>query len=126
MTGSVLVLLGPVGRNFGAGMSGGVAYLLDPARKNVDMVNPGTVTLSELDDDDRAGVARLLTRHATSTGSAVSARLLAAGAAGLASFVRVAPLADPAVDIDVRRAALAHASAWLRRAGEPVGVTPGR
>jgi glutamate synthase (ferredoxin) len=126
MTGGILLLLGPVGHNFGAGMSGGVAYLLDPARSLADRVNPGTVALSELDDDDRAWVARLLGRHTVLTGSRVSARLIEAGEAGLAAFVRVAPLADPAVDVDVRRAALAHAAAWLQRAGEPSGVTPGR
>jgi glutamate synthase (ferredoxin) len=126
MTGGVLLLLGPVGRNFGAGMSGGVAYLLDPPRSAADRVNLETVEVAELDDEDRVWVTRLLHRHAALTRSSVPPRLLGGGEGALGAFVRVAPRVDPGVDIDVRQAALAHASAWLHRAGEPIGITPGR
>ena len=45
MTGGVAVILGPTGRNFGAGMSGGVAYVHDPDRRLADRYNPEMVTL---------------------------------------------------------------------------------
>ena len=54
MTGGRVVVLGPTGRNFGAGMSGGIAYVLnlDPA-----LVNPRLVDLEPLDPDDLSGCA---------------------------------------------------------------------
>jgi glutamate synthase (ferredoxin) len=126
MTGGVLLLLGPVGRNFGAGMSGGVAYLFDPDGRAVDRINASSVAVAPLDADDAAWVARLLARHVDMTDSRVAARILDAGAAGLGAFVRVAPTPDPDVDIDVRQVALARAGAWLDRTAAPMGVRPGR
>jgi glutamate synthase (NADPH/NADH) large chain len=74
MTGGLVLVLGATGRNFAAGMSGGVAYLLDavPGR-----VNPELVDLLPLDDDDVAVVRDLLVRHSEETGSEVAAGLLA-------------------------------------------------
>jgi glutamate synthase (NADPH/NADH) large chain len=73
MTGGTAVILGPTGRNFAAGMSGGVAYVLDlrPERVNQEMVD-----LDPLDDADRALLRQLVSRHAEETGSAVAERLL--------------------------------------------------
>jgi len=126
MTGGVLLVLGRVGRNFGAGMSGGVAYLLDPAGRASARVNAASVTVTALDEDDRAWVLRLLQRHRDATGSAVADGWLAAAAGGLAAFVRVAPLAAEAVAVDVRRLALGQAEAYLRRSGAWGTVSPGR
>src|SRR5213076_756453 len=54
MTGGKVVVLGRIGRNFAAGMSGGVAYVLDLAQKDSmsRRVNPEMVDIEELDDDD--------------------------------------------------------------------------
>jgi glutamate synthase (NADPH) large chain len=73
MTGGRVVVLGPTGRNFGAGMSGGVAYVLDlqPIRMNPEMVD-----LDPLDDDDREFLRTVVERHYAETNSAVAARLL--------------------------------------------------
>jgi len=73
MTGGTVLILGPTGRNFGAGMSGGVAYLYnaDPRRINMAMVD-----LEPLDDEDVARVRALVTRHVEETESAVGQRLL--------------------------------------------------
>jgi glutamate synthase (NADPH/NADH) large chain len=73
MTGGTVLILGPTGRNFGAGMSGGVAYLYkaDPRRINLAMVD-----LDPLDDEDAACVRALVTRHAEETESAVGQRVL--------------------------------------------------
>jgi glutamate synthase (NADPH/NADH) large chain/glutamate synthase (ferredoxin) len=74
MTGGRVVVLGPTGRNFAAGMSGGIAYVLDfdAARCNLQSVG-----LEPLDEDDERDVLALLREHAALTGSTVAARLLA-------------------------------------------------
>ncbi len=88
MTGGRVVVLGPTGRNFAAGMSGGVAYLLDldPRR-----INPEMVDLDPLDDDDREFLADAVTRHHTETGSAVAHALLADWDASVGRFGKVMP-----------------------------------
>ncbi len=88
MTGGVVAVLGPVGRNFAAGMSGGLAYLLDPspARVNTDMAD-----LEELDESDAAQLQALVGRHYAETGSAVAARLLADWDAAVPAFGKVMP-----------------------------------
>ncbi|MFI5064844.1 MAG: glutamate synthase large subunit, partial [Streptosporangiales bacterium] len=88
MTGGVVAVLGPVGRNFAAGMSGGIAYLLDP---NPGRVNTDMADLEELDDADAAQLLALVQRHYAETGSAVAARLLADWDAALPRFGKVMP-----------------------------------
>jgi glutamate synthase (NADPH/NADH) large chain len=112
MTGGRVLVLGETGRNFGAGMSGGIAYVLDapggslPRRLNRDMVE-----LEPLDDDDRRAVLDLAERHFELTGSVVAGRLLAAPAEWLARILKVMPK-------DYRRVLEATREANLR--GEPV------
>jgi glutamate synthase (NADPH/NADH) large chain len=75
MTGGRVVILGPVGRNFAAGMSGGIAYVLDllEIRANMEMVD-----LEPLEaEEDAKFVREVVERHQAETGSAVAARLLA-------------------------------------------------
>jgi glutamate synthase (NADPH) large chain len=88
MTGGLVAVLGPVGRNFAAGMSGGIAYLLDPSpvRVNTDMAD-----LEELDESDAAQLQALVERHYAETGSAVAARLLADWDAEVLAFRKVMP-----------------------------------
>jgi glutamate synthase (NADPH/NADH) large chain len=74
MTGGQVLVLGTTGRNFAAGMSGGVAYLLDAA---AGRVNDDLVDLLALDEDDTAVVRDLLQRHYEETDSPVAAALLA-------------------------------------------------
>jgi glutamate synthase (NADPH) large chain len=88
MTGGQVVVLGPTGRNFAAGMSGGVAYLLDadPARVNTEMAD-----LEPLAGPDGPALEELVRRHHAETGSVVAARLLADWPAAVARFTRVMP-----------------------------------
>jgi len=75
MTGGRVVILGPVGRNFAAGMSGGIAYVLDllQIRVNMEMVD-----LDQVDpEEDGKFLREVLEHHHAETGSAVAARLLA-------------------------------------------------
>ena len=74
MTGGRVAVLGPVGRNFAAGMSGGIAYLLDPDPRQV---NTEMADLEPLGSEDAEFLAGLVGRHLAETGSAVAARLLA-------------------------------------------------
>jgi len=77
MTGGRVVVLGPTGRNFGAGMSGGVAFLHDPDGTAATRVNTEMVDLDPLDAEDLAWLETIVTRHRDETGSEVAARLLA-------------------------------------------------
>ncbi len=88
MTGGRVVVLGPVGRNFAAGMSGGIAYLLDldPRRVNTEMVE-----LEALDDGDRAFLRQVVERQFVETGSAVAMRLLADWDLAVERFGKVMP-----------------------------------
>jgi len=91
MTGGRVVVLGPTGRNFGAGMSGGVAYVYDPARNLSKVYNSEMVDLEPLSHDDRQWLRDRIEMHASETGSAVAARLLADWTVESALFVTVMP-----------------------------------
>ncbi|MGA9309086.1 MAG: glutamate synthase large subunit [Pseudonocardiaceae bacterium] len=88
MTGGRVVVLGSIGRNFAAGMSGGIAYVLDlPTQR----VNPEMVDLDPLTDEDRAFLADAVARHHAETGSAVAYALLADWDAAVDRFGKVMP-----------------------------------
>jgi glutamate synthase (NADPH/NADH) large chain len=78
MTGGQALILGRTGRNFGAGMSGGTAYVLDLEQEkiNKDALQSGELLVVELDAEDRDIVHALLSKHVEETESAVAARLL--------------------------------------------------
>jgi glutamate synthase (NADPH/NADH) large chain len=84
-------LLGPTGRNFGAGMSGGIAFVLDADGTFPARVNPEMVDLESPDPDDAAWLRERVERHAAETGSTVAARLLDDWERSLGSFVKVMP-----------------------------------
>jgi glutamate synthase (ferredoxin) len=93
MTGGVAVVIGDTGRNFAAGMSGGLAFVLDergdfPSRCNLQMV--GLEPLAEAEDLEL--VRDLLIQHAGYTGSTVAARLLSDWDGAVDRFVKVMPL----------------------------------
>jgi glutamate synthase domain-containing protein 3 len=77
MTGGRVVVIGPTGRNFAAGMSGGIAYVLDDDARFVQRCNTQLVGLEALDDADEAAIQALLAEHVERTGSPVAAALLA-------------------------------------------------
>ncbi len=95
MTGGRVVVIGPTGRNFGAGMSGGIAYVHDPdgtfAERASGRVNHEMVDLVEPGDDDLEWLRDLLARHQRETGSAVAERLLASWEHGARRFTKVMP-----------------------------------
>ncbi|GAA3743645.1 glutamate synthase large subunit [Salinactinospora qingdaonensis] len=88
MTGGRAVILGSTGRNFAAGMSGGIAYVLDldPGRVNHEMVD-----LDPLDDTDREFLEDVLRRHVAETGSTRAQQLLADIDVAIERFGKVMP-----------------------------------
>ncbi|XP_055603052.1 uncharacterized protein LOC129751528 [Uranotaenia lowii] len=92
MTGGVVLILGLTGRNFAAGMSGGIAYVLDVDGTFRSKVNPGMVELLGLElDEDRAFVKSLLEEFVEKTGSVVAKDLLAIWPEPCQQFVKVFP-----------------------------------
>ncbi len=92
MTGGVVVVLGPTGRNFGAGMSGGVAYVLDRHGGFARHCNLGMVGLEALSErEDVELVHELLERHVRLTRSVLGRRLLDEWEKTRSAFVKVMP-----------------------------------
>jgi glutamate synthase (NADPH/NADH) large chain len=93
MTGGRAIIIGPTGRNFAAGMSGGIAYVLaDYEDFRDNRCNLGTVELERVEQDDDLGELReMLQLHQQHTGSTVAAQLLAEWPASVARFIKVMP-----------------------------------
>jgi glutamate synthase (NADPH/NADH) large chain len=92
MTGGRAVVLGPTGRNFAAGMSGGIAYAYDPDGKFPSLVNYQMVELDPLTLEDREWLRATVERHRELTGSDVADRLLSQWESEVESFRKVMPL----------------------------------
>jgi glutamate synthase domain-containing protein 3 len=91
MTGGVCVVLGNTGRNFAAGMSGGIAYVYDEDGTFSEHCNTAGVIMEPTEGDDRGYLKELLRKHAAFTGSDVAVRLLDDWAGSLKKFVTVVP-----------------------------------
>ncbi|MGE5220037.1 MAG: glutamate synthase large subunit [Chloroflexota bacterium] len=91
MTGGRVVVIGKTGRNFAAGMSGGIAYVLDEDGTFKNRCNFETVGLERLDERDLQEVEEMLKRHAIYTRSARAWQLLALWQETAAKFVKVMP-----------------------------------
>ncbi|MCG0285129.1 glutamate synthase large subunit [Streptomyces sp. PSAA01] len=95
MTGGHALVLGPTGRNFAAGMSGGIAYVidLDPDNVNVDLRS----ALGALDDTDKQWLHDAVRRHHEETGSTVASALLDDWETALTRFSKIIPATYQAV-----------------------------
>jgi glutamate synthase domain-containing protein 3 len=92
MTGGKVVVLGEIGRNFGAGMSGGVAYVYDPDGRNASRINPDMVDLEEVTEAEEAiDLKERIERHLEYTGSLSSQEILPNWKACLPKFIKVMP-----------------------------------
>jgi glutamate synthase domain-containing protein 3 len=91
MTGGRAVILGPIGRNFAAGMSGGIAYVWDPHEKLLTNINLEMVELDLLSDDDAAELRELIAKHHNFTKSTVAAEILDNWDHELRRFKKVMP-----------------------------------
>jgi len=92
MTGGVVVVLGETGRNFGAGMTGGIAYVLDEKRDFSEKYNPQLVSLEPvMDDADLDTLLAMIRRHAELTGSERAGEILSSWDSCLPLFWKVIP-----------------------------------
>jgi glutamate synthase (ferredoxin) len=93
MTGGVVVIIGRTGRNFAAGMSGGIAFVLDEEDRFAERCNLGMIELETVSSDEDVELLRsLLQRHADYTGSNVAKRLLKGWPVAVRHFVKVMPV----------------------------------
>jgi glutamate synthase (ferredoxin) len=92
MTGGRVVILGPTGKNFAAGMSGGIAYVLDENDDFKSKVNPEMVKTFGLEDEEEIALVKaMIKRHAEYTRSDRAAQVLASWDAMVPKFVKVYP-----------------------------------
>jgi glutamate synthase domain-containing protein 3 len=111
MTGGIVVVLGRAGRNFGAGMSNGVAYVLDEARTFETRINHDLVESAELEDEDADVLLRLIREHEEKTASPRARTILVQWEEFRLLFHKVAPRGAPALVAATRAAYLESASA---------------
>ncbi|CAA0824674.1 Glutamate synthase 1 [Striga hermonthica] len=118
MTGGIVVVLGRIGRNFGVGMSGGIAYVLDAdstfrSRCNVELVDLAPVE----EEDDVLTLRMMIQQHRRHTGSQLAKDVLADFDALLRKFVKIRPYAPVfgarLVATDGSDGVLTRASPWL-------------
>jgi glutamate synthase (NADPH/NADH) large chain len=115
MTGGIVVVLGTTGRNFAAGMSGGLAYVFDEDGAFVSRCNREMVALETLEGDEAESVRHLVEEHAMRTGSAKAHELLDGWAAVRAQMVKVLPS-------EMKRV-LAERATMPETAGRPASIS---
>jgi len=88
MTGGLVINLGEIGRNFAAGMSGGIAYIL---KDYITEVNPELVDVDILENEDYATIKKFIKRHVKLTNSALGKRFLENWDTAKEKFIKVIP-----------------------------------
>ncbi len=92
MTGGKVIVLGKTGRNFAAGMSGGIAYVYDPENKfSNGLCNTETIEFEYISEEDAAELKAIIEKHVLFTESKKGAKLLADWDTSLDNFVKVMP-----------------------------------
>ena len=117
MTGGRVVVIGPTGRNFAAGMSGGIAYVYDDTGQLEKLYNKELVSLEPANKpDDEATIRRLLENHVKFTDSPIAKAILGDWERELRCFVKVMPndyrrVLEHQAEIEARAAALSRSQA---------------
>ena len=91
MTGGRVIVLGRTGRNFAAGMSGGIAYVYDPAGKFDKLCNQGMVGLETCTEEDWSYIKSMVEKHQKLTGSTVATNMLSGWDKNKACFIKIMP-----------------------------------
>ncbi len=97
MTGGKVIILGDTGRNFAAGMSGGVSYVWDVNKTFVRNCNMEMVLLDTIDEDEQRWLKQLIKKHQELTNSDVAAHVLSYWATAFKRFIKVMPVDYKAV-----------------------------
>ncbi|MCF7893618.1 MAG: glutamate synthase large subunit [Candidatus Omnitrophica bacterium] len=92
MTGGIVVVIGQTGRNFAAGMSGGLAYIYEEAENFEKKCNLGMVEIEAVGQEDKAVINSLLTLHKKYTNSIVASRILDNFENEFSKFIKVVPI----------------------------------
>jgi glutamate synthase domain-containing protein 3 len=101
MTGGTVVVLGSTGKNFGAGMTGGEAFVLDQENKFLSRYNDQLVGAARIDSaEDEAKLKNLITMHHEKTASPQASRILADWKGQLAKFWKITPHVPTAKPIE--------------------------
>lgn len=116
MTGGIVVVLGETGKNFAAGMSGGIAYVFNPNHKFERLVNQEMVLLDEMEEDDFIMLYNMIHRHLHFTKSEVAKDILENWEQQKMLFVKVMPIDYKAV-LQARRKMEMKAQELLSQAG---------
>ena len=104
MTGGMVVVLGSTGKNFGAGMTGGIAFVYDEENKFLGRYNDQLVGAERLSGaEDEVALKELVIKHLDNTGSPQAARLLADWQGALASFWKITPHVPAAKPIEEKK-----------------------
>ena len=103
MTGGLVVVLGPVGRNFGAGMSNGTAFVLDEGGEFSSRVNTDMVRVDRCTEAEEIQLLQLVHEHQERTGSARARQLIAAWDEFRPLFKKVVPNTTPASPVTEAR-----------------------
>ena len=93
MTGGRAVILGEVGRNFGAGMSGGIAFVYNPNLTLLSRSNSAMIDFDPMDRESTSELFTLLTKHFKLTGSQIAEKIINNWDEEIAHFVKVMPKA---------------------------------
>ena len=91
MTGGKVVILGSIGRNFGAGMSGGVAYIYKKSLSDKNF-NMNMIEIESLDDHDNIEILNMIKNHYSYTNSEIAEKLLSDWDVAKKLFVKVMPI----------------------------------
>jgi glutamate synthase (NADPH) large chain len=119
MTGGRVIVLGKVGRNFAAGMSGGIAYVLNGDGNFTYFCNTSMVELSAvLDQDDQDFLRTYIEKHARLTESTVAQAVLDNWHSYLPKFIRVLPLEYKRVLQERKLAEIDQQLAYIRKEAE--------
>jgi glutamate synthase domain-containing protein 2/glutamate synthase domain-containing protein 1/glutamate synthase domain-containing protein 3 len=92
MTGGIVVVIGQTGRNFAAGMSGGVAYIYERQETFEKKCNLGMVDIEKVSQEDKSTIDNLLMLHKKYTGSAIASRILDNFENEFSNFIKVVPI----------------------------------
>ena len=126
MTGGVVVILGSTGRNFAAGMSGGIAYVWDPKGLLEKNCNRGLVQLEQLSDkEDCPVLEQMIDRHRLYTGSSIADRILWNWEESRRFFVKVIPTEYKAI-LDAEKKLKAQQAMQSRESAEAVKAKQGQ